>query len=424
MDTSTDKVFARFGIAAAALAALLAIALSFVPAWADEDEAGLPASSQDELSRLQEQIEATAFDYDTATARVAELEGQMAETQTRIDEINNQLPAQQEKSVTSVKALYFLQQEGFGLVEMMLASDSITDFLQAYEYVDYIHQHNTAQLKELENMQTELAISQKQLEQDSEEAVAAANRAEQALEDAKSAREQAKQKALAEAAQQLARQQALAQAAAGSPLAAAAGAQNAAQANAGAAQNAQNAQANAAAGDAANASGDAAAQPAEQAQAQPAEQGVDAGNTESPVLNEVSTEPATGVVAAEDVPVTDRDAFIAEWTGRIDAYLAGSPMAGQGATFATAAWNYGVDPRWSPAIACAESGKGSVCFLPYNAWGWGSSSWGSWEAAINDHVAGLARGYGYTITYDAAAKYCPPNADHWYNTVLSQMNSI
>ncbi len=120
----------------------------------------------------------------------------------------------------------------------------------------------------------------------------------------------------------------------------------------------------------------------------------------------------------------DRETFIAEWTARIDAYLAGSPLAGQGVTFATAAWNNGVDPRWSPAISNTESSKGAHCFLPHNAWGWGQSSWSSWEEAINAHVAGLAANYGYSITYSYAKKYCPPNYDHWFNSTLSEMKRI
>lgn len=119
-----------------------------------------------------------------------------------------------------------------------------------------------------------------------------------------------------------------------------------------------------------------------------------------------------------------KDAFIAEWTARIDAYLAGSPLAGQGVTFATAAWNNGVDPRWSPAISNTESSKGAVCFLPYNAWGWGSTGWSNWEDAINAHVAGLAAGYGYTISEANAAKYCPPNSVNWFNKTLAQMQMI
>ncbi|OUO92563.1 CMP-2-keto-3-deoxyoctulosonic acid synthetase [Gordonibacter sp. An230] len=116
--------------------------------------------------------------------------------------------------------------------------------------------------------------------------------------------------------------------------------------------------------------------------------------------------------------------FVSAWTARIDAYLAGSPLAGQGKTFAEAAWNNGVDPRWSPAISNTESSKGAHCFAPYNAWGWGGSGWSSWEEAINAHVAGLASSYGYSITYASATKYCPPNADHWFSATLSQMKLI
>lgn len=118
------------------------------------------------------------------------------------------------------------------------------------------------------------------------------------------------------------------------------------------------------------------------------------------------------------------EAFLEEWTRRIDDYLAGSPLSGMGATFAKAAWENGVDPRWSPAISNTESTKGRFCFASHNAWGWGSSSWSTWEEAINAHVAGLARGYGYTISYDNAKKYCPPTYDSWFNSTLSEMKKI
>lgn len=120
---------------------------------------------------------------------------------------------------------------------------------------------------------------------------------------------------------------------------------------------------------------------------------------------------------------SDKVAFVNEWSVRIDRYLAGSPLAGQGRTFAEAAWNNGVDPRWSPAISLTESSKGRNCAYSYNAWGWGSVSWSSWEEAINAHVRGLARGYGYTISIQAAQKYCS-NWQHWYDVTLAQMNMI
>lgn len=124
--------------------------------------------------------------------------------------------------------------------------------------------------------------------------------------------------------------------------------------------------------------------------------------------------------------------FINEWAPRIDAYLAGSPMAGLGAAFAEASWRYCVDPRWSPAISHIESGKGLICVRQYNAWGWGASDedpvgmaleWGSWEAAIDTHVSGLSSWYGYTISLASAQKYCT-NWEEWYQVTLDQMGMI
>jgi hypothetical protein len=125
--------------------------------------------------------------------------------------------------------------------------------------------------------------------------------------------------------------------------------------------------------------------------------------------------------------------FIAEWGPRLDAYLAGSPLEGQGATFAKAAWKNHIDPRWSAAISNQESGKGQICIRPYNAWGWGAAEpdpyglaleWASWEEAINAHAQGLAIGYGYTISPEGAQRYCPPGWEEWYANTVNEMNSI
>lgn len=145
--------------------------------------------------------------------------------------------------------------------------------------------------------------------------------------------------------------------------------------------------------------------------------------TAAKVAKQQATAPAAIDLSAVDRSI-GKEAFIAEWGMRIDAYLAGSPLAGQGVTFATAAWNYDVDPRWSPAIANTESSKGAVCFLPHNAWGWGQVGFSNWEDAIDAHVAGLSKGYGYTISFAYAQKYCPPNPVHWFNETLSQMQMI
>lgn len=120
----------------------------------------------------------------------------------------------------------------------------------------------------------------------------------------------------------------------------------------------------------------------------------------------------------------EENEFVQLWGDRINVYLGGSALGGQGAVFAKAAWDNCIDPRWSPAISNTESSKGEICFLPHNAWGWGASSWDSWECAINDHVTGLAEHYGYTITVPFAQTYCPPNSEHWYSSTLDQMRSI
>lgn len=148
---------------------------------------------------------------------------------------------------------------------------------------------------------------------------------------------------------------------------------------------------------------------------------------EQPVAQEqpVQQEPvAQEQPAQQEGSSSDKESFVNEWGARIDAYLEGSELAGYGSTFASAAYDNNVDPRWSPAIATVESGKGEFCFLENNAWGWGSSSWDSWEEAINDHVEGLATGYGYTLDYESAQTYCPPNADEWYEQCASEMESI
>lgn len=123
--------------------------------------------------------------------------------------------------------------------------------------------------------------------------------------------------------------------------------------------------------------------------------------------------------------------FVDAWARRLDAYLAGSPLANQGKTFAQAAWDYGVDPRWSAAISTMESSKGRL--VPYgnshNAWGLTSGADGfarfsSWEEAIDKHTKYLASTYGYTITLAGAKKYCPPNYEKWFDTIVHEMLEI
>lgn len=318
-----------------------------------------------DLSELQERIESSGAAFDEATAKAAELEKQAAENRRRIDEVQAQLPEQREKASAAINASYKMHQDTPGLLGLVLSSNDFNEFLTTITYLNAVEDHNVDQVQRLADLQEELDRNQSELDQKLSEAEQQKKEAETALQEAKAAREEAQRQA-----EEKARREAEAAAAA----VAAAQAQAAQQAPAG-------------------------------QEAQPA------------------AVPSQATPSSVDWS-QDKQAFVSHWAPRIDAYLAGSPLGGQGKTFADAAWDYGVDPRWSPAISNTESSKGLYCFKPHNAWGWGSSSWNSWEEAIRDHVAGLARIYGPTISMEAARKYCPPNADHWYSATLAEMERI
>lgn len=140
--------------------------------------------------------------------------------------------------------------------------------------------------------------------------------------------------------------------------------------------------------------------------------------------NKTSIDTSTSAPSPKDADWSqDKTAFVNSWAGRLNVYLGGSPLAGCGETFASAAWDAGIDPRYSAAISAVESSKGAQCFRPYNAWGWGKVSWSSWEEAIPAHAYGLARGYGYTVSEAAAKKYCE-NWQFWYERVSEEMAKI
>lgn len=338
---------------------------------------GATDAIDDEPDALQQQIEQSAAAYDEASKQVADLEQQMADNQARIAELEQQLPQQQGKSGDAMRTLYQLQQNGSSLFNLILGAESLSDFLNTIEYMERVHQRNVNELTRLSQMKDELETTKASLEKAKRTADNEKSRAADALAEAQAARERAQQAALERA-----------------------------QAEAEAAQRAKEAAEAAAA--AQKQEEEAASQ--KEATEQPGA-GAGGGAVEAPSPDEADW-------------TTDKATFVDAWAGRIDAYLAGSPLGGQGRTFAEAAWDYGVDPRWSPAISTTESSKGAACAYSHNAWGWGNISWDSWEEAINAHVRGLARGYGYTISVAAAQKYCPPNWEHWYNTTLAQMNMI
>ena len=369
---------ARARIRASALACALLLACALIcawtlggrAAWADMPQTGSDPITDAVPDELQQRVEETAAAYNEAVAQREALEAQAADLEAQIAETEAKLPAAQDAAADALYMLYRFQQSSNGLVELLLSAEDFNSFISTVQYLNSVNNHTVGQLEELGALVDQLEQQQADLQAALDAARVQEEAAQTALAEAQAAREEA-QRRVEEAARQRAAEEAARAAADGS-------------------------------------AGETAPAP-------------DAGG------NDAGTDAGGGAAVEEpsgDVVWSERDAFVAEWGARIDAYLAGSPLSGYGSTFAAAAWDYGVDPRWSPAIAYAESSLGAYCFLPHNAWGWGSVSWGSWDEAIYGHVAGLARGYGYTITYEAAQRYCPPNADYWYAVVSEQMSYI
>lgn len=358
--------------------AALAVAFAATPvispistAWA------VSAETQAEINEAASQVDEYAAAYQEASDKLAELEAQIEENTSRIAEIEEELPAQQEAAAAAMRDSYKYRQGANPLVSLVLKSESLSEFITSCVYMDQIQSANNEAIESLNAAQEELEQKKAELDSAKVQAEAEKQKAEEALEAAQQARAAAQAKAEAEAAAELAALQA------------------------------QSAAEQSAAGEGTGTSG---------------------GNPYSDATNSGTT--VSGGVAAGGVNWNmGYDEFINEWTSRIDAYLAGTPLSGYGRTFAEAAWNTGTDPRWSPAISCIESSKGLYCANSFNAWGLsavggGWMGFGSWTEAINYHVSYLRNYYGTTITPAAAQKYCPPTWQDWYNKVSSQMNMI
>ena len=352
--------------------AVLAVALASAPVLSPLSAYAVSDKTQAELSSAEAQVDQYAAAYDEATAKLEELQQQIDENTQAIAEIEAKLPEQQSQASQAMRDQYKYQQGSNPMVSLVLNSQSLSDFITTGVYYDEIQSANNEAINQLNEMQSELEQRQTELDQAKVQLEEEQQKAEEALAAAKKARSEAQAKAEAEAAAELA----------------------------------------ALANDTA-----------------PAEGTGESGNNP----NSSATKPG----GSANVPVNSgsgmwdmsRDEFIDTWGARIDAYLAGSPLAGYGRVFAEASWNTGVDPRWSPAISCVESSKGAHCVRSYNAWGMSKAgggwlSFGSWEEAINYHVSYLKRVYGTTHTPAAAQKYCPPTWQDWYNKVAREMNRM
>ena len=355
----------------------------------------------DSISDLTQRIEESGTAYDEAAKRVEELQAKIDANEQRISELEAELPEKKEAAAESIRTLYKMQQTGGGILELLLSADDFNDVITTARYLDTISTKNNEAVQDLVSATSELDQTRSALASEKAQADSDAKSAQDAMNEAISARQQLVEEQQKKAAEEAAAAQAAVEAAK---------AKAAEEAAAKAAEEAASAASASAAADSSAAS--------DSSTTFTTQSGTEA-TVEVPSAETVTTVTTTDTGLADS-----KTEFVNKWQPRIDAYLAGSPLAGYGKTFAEAAWTYGVDPRLSPAISCVESSKGAVCFKSHNAWGWGSSSWDDWDSAIRDHVKGLATTYGGQLTVSGAQMYCPPTWEDWYSSVLSEMNSI
>lgn len=347
--------------------AALAVALGAAPVLSPLQAFAVSSSTEYELSETQRKVEEATAAYEEAQGNLAALQQKIDENTAAIAEIEAQLPQQRERASAAMRDLYKYQKSSNTLMSIVLQTTSFDEAISTIAYMNQIQESSNAELERLTELESDLETKRTELDQAKVKAAAEEQAASEALSEAQRLRSDAQAKAERERAEEAARLAANTSAASGA--------------------------------------------------------GADSGNGSN-----TATTPGQSI----DIEVSGSvnwnvtyDQFMAEWTPRIDAYLAGSPLAGYGATFADAAWGSAVDPRWSPAIACIESTKGAYTFRPYNAWGWMTSRrFGSWDESIRAHVSFLGSVYGTTLTPAAAQKYCPPTWQDWYNKVGGQMSRI
>ncbi len=320
--------------------AALAVALTATPMLSPVAAYAASQATQDQLSAAQKKIEDATSAYNDARTKLEDLQKQIDSNEANIDKIEAELPEQQAKASSAMRDLYKYQKGTSPIVSFLVNTQSLGDFITTCKYTNQITSSSVDEIEELNKMQTELEQNKTELEQAKSQLEGEQKNAEDALAQAQQLRSEAQAKAEQENAAELAKLEAD-KAAAAEKL-----------------------------------SGT----------------GVSGNNSNSQATNSNTTIDTT--VNNSNSGNSDYDSFINEWTSRIDNYLAGSPMAGQGYNFAVAAWNTGVDPRWSPAIACIESSKGLYCAGSYNAWGWSAAA-----------VVGVALAAG--------ARVSPPTLPTW-----------
>ena len=334
---------ALFGQAASRLAATgIAVALAFAPvgyALADhEDTAGSmpqdePSDSSENELYGDEKIEVDILADQLKSAQATSMMAQVRASATKVhsDILTARIPEQQARSDEAARNLYKMQQNSYDIVEMLLSSQSIEAFILQVDYLHDVTQSNVHQIKRASKLKKQAKRTLSELKEVSS-----------------SAKEQEKEiKTELEAAQDERIDRAAVGVATAESQAVTLGGESSVEV-------------------VSDSKGD---------KDKKSDKDKDSGKSEkkTKVRHTIAATTDTSAIDSGADWSQSKEEFVAEWAPRLDAYLQGSPLYGQGENFAKSAWKYCIDPRWSAAISCTESSRGSICIRPHNAWGWGAA---------------------------------------------------
>lgn len=168
------------------------------------------------LSELQGRIDESNEAYNTAVARATELQDQIDANETRLAQIEEELPAKKDAAAKSLRVSYKMQAGSGDLIQLLLSSEDFNEVISTLQYLEKITSHNNAAVEdlaqatdELEQLQSALASQKAQVDSEVQSALASLTEANDARDqyEAQMAAQQAAQVRQAAAQQQATEQQ-------------------------------------------------------------------------------------------------------------------------------------------------------------------------------------------------------------------------
>ena len=160
----------------------------------------LANADENELEKLEEAAISAGEEYQKTQDELDALNKQIEENETRISEIEAQLPERREKCAEAIRTSYKMQQGQPGLVALLLSAEDFNEFLTMAGYLDSMNKSNIDDIEQLVEMEDELKQTRADLEKQRADAEEKAAQARDAAAEAEKTAEAARKKATENAA--------------------------------------------------------------------------------------------------------------------------------------------------------------------------------------------------------------------------------